>query len=181
MVTMLSGGAAGSDYEWGLAASLNGQEVIHFSFNGHNSACDPKTIFKLDDRALVIADPWLKQAKVHLHKHFPSKSKYVNNLLRRNYYQVKETDAVYAIGTFNSTTLIVNGGTSWATTMYCLIHDKPFYFFHQDHNKWYEKHIDGYHKEIRLPPKPIFNVWTGIGTRDINLNGKLAIDFLFNG
>ena len=180
MVTMLSGGATGADYEWGQAATLNGHEVIHFSFNGHDSQCDPTTVFKISDRELTVADVWLKKAKPYLNRHFPSKSKYVNNLLRRNYYQVKETDAVYAIGTFNPNTLTVNGGTAWATTMYCLIHDKPFYFFHQDHNKWYKKHIDGYHKELWSPPDLNFNVWTGIGTREINLNGKLAIDYLFN-
>lgn len=182
MVTMLSGGALGADYEWGQTAGLNGHEVIHFSFYGHSSDCPTETLFRIKDNDLLIADPWLKQAKDYLKKRYPSKSKYVNNLLRRNYYQVKETDAVYAIGTFNTLSLVVNGGTSWATTMYCLIHDKPFYFFHQDHNKWYEKHINGLHKEIRLPPNPnTHNVWTGIGTREINLNGKLAIDYLFNG
>jgi hypothetical protein len=182
MVTMLSGGAAGADYEWGLAATINGHEVIHFSFNGHDSKCDPSTIYKVSDRELTVADMWLKQAKIHLKRQFPSNSKFVNNLLRRNYYQVKETDAVYAIGTFNPATLTVNGGTAWATSMYCLIHDRPFYFFHQEYNKWYEKNISGLHKEIRIPPRPSdYNVWTGIGTREINLNGKLAIDYLFNG
>lgn len=180
MVTMLSGGADGADYEWGIAATLNDHDVIHFTFDGHKSMCDPSQIFKLSDTDLHAANPWLMKAKNHLRRHYPSKSKYVNNLLRRNYFQVKETDAVYAIGTFNPHSAAVDGGTAWATTMFCLIHDKPFYFFHQDKGKWFEKHIDGYHKEIRIPPKPVTGVWTGIGTRNINLNGKMAIDILLN-
>lgn len=181
MVTMLSGGADGADTEWGEIASLHGHEVIHFSFDGHNTRCKNGQIIRLPYNHLTVADPWLKKAKTYLHRQYPSKSKYVNNLLRRNYYQVKETDAVYAIGTFQPHTNIVDGGTAWATTMYCLIHDKPFYFFHQDRNKWYEMHISGQCQEIRLPPRPETGVWTGIGTREINLNGKLAIDYLFNG
>lgn len=181
MVTMLSGGADGSDYEWGEVASLHGHDVIHFSFFGHSSKCPKSQIVRIEDKDLVVADQWLKKAKTHLNRHFPSKSKFVNNLLRRNYYQVKETDAVYAVGTFQPHTMIVNGGTAWATTMFCLIHDKPFYFFHQGKNRWYEMHISGHCKEIFSPPKPNTGVWTGIGTREINLNGRMAIDCLFNG
>ena len=125
---MLSGGADGADTEWGEIASLHGHEVIHFSFDGHNTRCKNGQIIRLPYNHLTVADPWLKKAKTYLHRQYPSKSKYVNNLLRRNYYQVKETDAVYAIGTFQPHTNIVDGGTAWATTMYCLIHDKPFYF-----------------------------------------------------
>lgn len=180
MVTMLSGGANGADYEWGQAAALHGHDVIHFTFDGHKSLCSPDQIVKLDNKDLNIANPWLLKAKTVLKRNYPSKSKFVNNLLRRNYYQVKETDAVYAVGTFNPISGQVDGGTAWATTMFCLIHDKPFYFFHQDKNKWYEKHINGWQKEIRIPPKPVAGVWTGIGTRDINLDGKLAIDILLN-
>lgn len=181
MVTMLSGGADGADYEWGEIASLHGHDVIHFSFYGHTSKCPASQIVRIADKDLVVADQWLKKAKTHLHRVFPSKSKFVNNLLRRNYYQVRETDAVYAVGTFHPSTFLVDGGTAWATTMFCLIHDKPFYIFHQDRNKWYEMHISGQHKEIPVPPKPTTGVWTGIGTRNINLNGRIAIDYLFNG
>lgn len=181
MVTMLSGGAEGADTEWGEIASLHGHEVIHFSFDNHKTVCPNGQIIRLPYNHLLIADPWLKQAKSHLHRLYPAKSKYVNNLLRRNYYQVKETDAVYAIGTFQSHNYLVDGGTAWATTMYCLIHNKPFYFFHQDRNKWFEMDINGSPIEIRMPPRPEEGVWTGIGTRNINLNGRMAIDYLFNG
>lgn len=180
MVTMLSGGAEGADTEWGEIASLHGHEVLHFSFEGHNIKCKNGQIVSLPYNHLIIADPWLKKAKQYLGRNFPSKSKYVNNLLRRNFYQIKETDAVYAIGTFDRN-MVLNGGTSWAIQMSIIINpDCPRYIFDQDKKKWflYKSNLD--FKQIFKPPTPNSGVWTGIGTRDINLDGKLAIDSIFN-
>ena len=133
----LSGGAAGADVTWGEAAEQAGHLVVHWSFEGH-SAKTKKHIYKLNDEELMEADEHLKQANKFLKRNLPFKKLWLINLLRRNWYQVKYVDALYAVGTLNERAVIyenspgiyykdlectqdrmgVNGGTAWACQMY---------------------------------------------------------------
>lgn len=142
----LSGGALGADTAWGKAASLSGHTVVHWSFKGHKSATT-ENIFVLDDEELSEADPHLKEANKFLKRSLPFRKPWIMNLLRRNWYQVKYIDSLYAVGTLNNLAVIhknppgkfylnqfnrndptrkddyidhmgVDGGTAWACQMY---------------------------------------------------------------
>jgi len=142
----LSGGAPGADVAWGIAAECSGHTAVHWSFKGHKPGTK-ENIFVLDDDELFEADEYLKEANKFLKRSLPFRKPWIMNLLRRNWYQVKYIDSLYAVGTLNESAVIhehgtgkyhlnqfdrhsperkedyvdhmgVNGGTAWACQMY---------------------------------------------------------------
>jgi hypothetical protein len=112
------------------------------------------------------------------------------NKLGRNWYQIKNSDAVFAIvesfytrpDTGNLDMANVSGGTGWAIAYAAEKIDgreRPIYVFNQSDNKWYQyDYIDEIFKEYSGIPKLTKN-FAGIGTRKINEAGKKAIDNLY--
>ena len=95
------------------------------------------------------------------------------DLLSRNWFQVKNSDAIYAIGKFtNEMNLVVDGGTGWAVQM-AIDSRKTVYFFDLNQNKWFVSEQGSTFTEITTPT--LTKNFAGIGTRDINENGKQAI------
>jgi len=170
-----SGGAQGADTLWGDLALNAGHKLIHYIFNGHKSTCPYTKI--LTQQELDFADKFLNYANKTLNRHFPTKSLFVNNLLRRNFYQVRNSTSVYAIARISNG--LVEGGTAWAVQMFI---DKnkgascPCYVYCQTANKWYrwtEEWVEC------VPPRPQ-GAWTGIGSRDLTAQGIAAAQELFN-
>jgi hypothetical protein len=92
-----SGGAIGSDLEWGQKASYNNMTVIHFSFKEHKITANKDDIYILNEDELNEANEPCKMASISIKKYFPPKSEYVKNLLRRNWYQIENADSCYAV------------------------------------------------------------------------------------
>lgn len=180
----LSGGAKGSDAQWGMNAGRTGQSVIHWSYEGHRHHVAEQEVVRLSQEQLMIADPHLSRASKTLKRNWPgSRSLGVLSLLRRNWYQVAWAESVYAVSTINSKGL-VEGGTGWAVQMYLDRMEKvaqfeplPIYVFDQIKKKWFQWKAGW--QEIEMPPKPT-GIWAGIGTRDLNHAGKWAIRNLFD-
>ena len=176
----LSGGAAGADHAWGLMARDQGHDVIHWSFNGHRCA-DNLGVNTLTQAQLNVADSALITASKSIKRRWPSNNNHVNNLLRRNYYQVQWCDRVYAVSklTSDSSQLRISGGTAWAAQMYVdrwyidtTLKECELYLFDQNTNKWMqwlETWIT-----IARPPRP-YGVYAGIGSREITDAGIEAI------
>jgi len=174
----LSGGAEGADILWGKCAKATGFQVIHWSFSGHKSNAEKQDIFYLNDQQLEEADAACLQASKNLKRYFPPKNKFIQNLLRRNYYQVAWSDSVYAISTIQNG--MVMGGTGWAVQMFLDRHDNApcnAYVFCQNECRWYK--WDGLWNTIYEPPTPS-GIWAGVGSRDLKTTGKLAIEVLLN-
>src|SRR5574343_314486 len=95
----LSGGAKGADLQWGMTAGYAGHTVFHFSFANHRSLAPSDEVVVLSHEQLVLADEYLLKANETLKRHFPPKNDFATNLLRRNWYQVRDSDAVYAVST----------------------------------------------------------------------------------
>jgi len=179
----LSGGAKGSDAQWGMNAGRDGQSVIHWSFEGHKHFVAEQEVVRLSQDQLLRADDALKLASKTLKRPWPGKrSLNVKSLLRRNWYQVAWAESVYAVSTINDKGL-VDGGTGWAVQMFldrlaklAEFEPIPLYVFDQIKEQWFQW-IGGW-KPINTPPKPE-GIWAGIGTRDLNDAGKWAIRNLF--
>lgn len=170
-----SGGADGSDITWELEGEKYGVKTIAYSFYNHVQKSKnkrPLTVEELNEGmvAVGIANNTLKRRPLEIM--YP----YVKNLLARNWYQIKNSEAIFAIiakflGTQKK---IVSGGTGWAVQM-AIDNKKPVYVFDQIDNMWnkfnYETNIfDG----IDYIPKLTEN-FAGIGTREIKENGINAI------
>ncbi len=187
-----SGGAPGSDTVFEEECIKKGIPVIAWSFPAHNIKSPNKknlTKEELDEgwEHVIIANKTLKRNIYNL-------SPYVRNLLSRNWFQVKNSDAVFAIGEFdngpnknNFTT--VKGGTGWAIEE-AINNNIPVYFFDQIKGLWFNDGIirdveTGIewtrfmtNKDSELKPK-LTPRFAGIGTREINEVGIMAIKKLF--
>lgn len=169
----LSGGALGSDLQWGMCAGKDGQAVFHYTFTNHRSQAPASEQIILDDKQLKEAEPHVKKASVYLGRNYPKRFP-VYHLIHRNYYQVANSDRVYAVTDFDEDGK-PTGGTAWAIAMYLLKPDSKCecYVYSQKKGSWFS-YKDGTWVTIEEPPKP-HGVWAGIGTRDLKTNGKEAI------
>lgn len=174
MTVMFSGGAAGGDMFWDSIAHRLGHDRVHFSFEGHRTKADPKTVHILDQTQLKAARTFLEEANKTLGRSIPWRTS-IYNLLARNYYQVECTRSVYAIAPIDDSGL-VEGGTAWAVQMYLeRVKDHSFgspgfipaYVFDLRSMSW-KWWVNGWSDGHGVPPCPGRDGdWTGIGSRNI--------------
>jgi hypothetical protein len=92
-----SGGAIGADTAWdniGKEFGLTPEQNKHYYFEGYKTTIGNTPIsINLKNEA----DEKLIAANKTLGRKFPTSKEYVNNLLRRNWWQVKNADAIFAI------------------------------------------------------------------------------------
>jgi hypothetical protein len=162
--------------EWERIGETYGVETIAYSFPNHvQKGKNPKilTVAELNEgwEHVLIADRTLKKNVEGL------SSTYTRSLLCRNWFQVKNADAVFAIGRFD-TFAKVSGGTGWAVQM-AVDNHKPVYVFEQDICLWsIFNYTDGLFAPLFAPLKLTVN-FAGIGTRDINYEGREAIHQIY--
>ncbi len=132
-----SGGAIGADTIFGDCARQIGHGVCHYGFQGMKSewGCYVKLLSSVE---LYQANEPLTQANKTLHRHFPTRAEYVNNLLRRNYYQIKDSRFVYAVAPLNDDNKTVQGGTGWAVQMAVDRMIMIIFLFDLKSNKWHQ-------------------------------------------
>lgn len=156
-----SGGAIGSDTMWGEIGEEYGVVSNHY----YHGTKTPNGNIEITEEQFERGKQHVYKANETLHRR---PDKYMN-LLARNWIQVENSDAVFAIGQLKNN--VVDGGTGWAVQMAIDV-NKPVYVFDQERNKWYTK-VDEDWIEINTPTlTPNF---AGIGTRNINQNGIKAI------
>lgn len=165
-----SGGAIGSDSYWGETGEKYGVVSKHYHAEG---ARTPKGNTPVSRAELQDADEHLKRANETLGRRFPTSNEYVNNLLRRNWQQVKNSDEVFAISTIKNN--LVEGGTGWAVQM-AIDTGKPVHVFDQNTNSWYTYENGSWVKTETPVLTPNF---AGIGTRQISEAGKKAIEEVY--
>jgi hypothetical protein len=160
--------------EWEREGEKYDVKTIAYSFHGHvQEGKNPFILMgkELDEgwEHVLIADKTLKRNVESL------SSTYARSLLARNWFQVKNSSAVYAIAK-SMTARTVEGGTGWAVQM-GIDNQKFVFVFDQKENVWKE-FIWTFHvfAETDVSRDLILTKnFAGIGTRDINENGKEAI------
>jgi hypothetical protein len=152
----LSGGAPGSDQQWGMNAGKAGHVVVHWSFVGHKSTAPVEELSILPQSLLDTADPYCALANKTLKRSWPPRWIGTANLLRRNWFQVCYSSSVYAISNFKlpagvvipiggvlDNKVRVQGGTAWAVQMFIDRHNGEAckcFVFDQDAGYWFEWH-----------------------------------------
>jgi len=188
-----SGGANGADTEWRIIGKEFGVGK-HIDFKVEHLLL-PK--YRLDPvKRATIESSYLKAA-ADLKRRIISfdwdspinRCSYVGGLLRRDFLQVANSDAVFAIGFIiadgdkdtkgyiNKTGHeIVSGGTGYAVQM-AINMNKPVYVFDQNINLWT---VWNYERNCFVGVNPILTKrFAGIGTREITEKGKQAIRHVF--
>ena len=164
-----SGGAIGSDTAWETIGRTFGLiEFNHYFIKGFETPRGNVGMTLTEDMYRKI-DEDLKRANKTLKRFFPTRNAYVNNLLRRNWFQVSNSDAVFAISRIENN--LVSGGTGWAVQMAI---DKriPVYCFCQLAKKWFTYSLGVW----TVTETPVLTEnFAGIGTREIDANGLQAI------
>ena len=182
--TMHSGGASGADTVFQEMAERAGMNVKAHSFRGH--AAGNKRRVEHTPEELKEANEHLKRANKTLKRKFPAGSAYVNNLLRRNYYQIKDVDQVIAVGRIDRFTGQVEGGTAWATQMAIDMGGKRVYVFDMNTNHWnvwdgaqWVDMVDGVGGGSFPSAPSLSDSFAGIGSRNLSDEGKEAIENLY--
>lgn len=163
-----SGGAKGSDSAWDFMGRRYGiDDHRHYWHPGL-----PKPILgniELTDEELE--EGWIKVLLANKTlKRQPDKYK---SLLARNWFQVKNSEAIFAIG--NVIGSEVGGGTGWATQM-AIDAEKPVYAFDQEQNRWFTWKKSMF---IDCDTPTLTQNFAGIGTRKINQQGIAAIENVY--
>lgn len=186
MNVLRSGGAVGADQIFDECARAVSHESLVMSFDGH------KISQKVKGKVVIFSDDDLQEAEIPLLKANKSlkrkipKDQYVKDLLRRNFFQIKTTERVYAVAPLNwDFSHLVKGGTGWAVQMAIDRGIPEIYVFDtgppigdQALCHWYKWHSFGGFRYIDVPPKP-YGSYTGIGTRELTETGEKAIRQLY--
>lgn len=205
---LVSGGAMGADATFSLQALQHDIPVITMSFSGHQvDRFLMRAIATRKDKAVValLTDEELEQGRsvlnrvITLLKRKPLRghNAYIQKLLLRDYWQIKRSSCVYAVGKQNEKqpSLHIDGGTAYACEMfvaskYAQPGPIPLYFFdqRQEHGKWLQAFRRSMGSQVvwrpladgTLPPAPKPGTWfAAIGTRELNPQGYEAIQNLF--
>lgn len=177
--TCHSGGCPGSDMEWERQGEVYGVKTIAYSFHNHVQEGKNPKILTVNE----LAEGWehVKIADRTLKKNVESlESPYMRNLLCRNWFQVKNSDAIFAIIKGFITRETVEGGTGWAVQMAIDV-DKPVFVCtqHPMDNRWFRyMPVVGF-ESLRGDIPVLTENFAGIGTRDLNEYGKWAIQQVY--
>jgi hypothetical protein len=182
-----SGGAVGSDTYWETIGEEFGVKTMAYSYKTNYHQSKNKVEISDEDYKEGIeeinkANKWLNRYGIH---------KYMN-LLARNWAQVKYSDQVFAIGHivrvgeknpkgyYNKGKYdMVDGGTGYAVQ--CAInHGKEIHVYDQIRKKWFRWSYSSLRYIECQSPKISYQNFAGIGTREINPDGILAIREVFN-
>jgi hypothetical protein len=95
-----SGGCPGSDMEWEIQGREYGILTNAYSFKGHTQYGKNPIILNEQElkegfEHVQIAEKGIKRPLSYI-----AQNHYVKNLLSRNWFQVKNSEAIFAIGTF---------------------------------------------------------------------------------
>ena len=153
---------------WENIGHKYGVKTMAYSFAGHMS--DTKNPVILGHDELIKANVALFIANKRMRRSVPPIDNFIGKLLRRNWFQVINSEAIFAIGEF-SHRYVVCGGTGWAVQM-AIDSRKPVHLFELRDKRWYTFYNGRWDKEeIPILTKD----FAGIGTRKINKYGLNAI------
>jgi len=174
--TCYSGGASGSDYIFESESIKHDFKVVAYSFEGHNTKS--ANTFILTPNQIKEGFKHVEIANKILNRNIYNTSSYVKNLISRDWFQVKSSDTIFAIGNLQ-TENTVRGGTGYAVQL-AVDNKKPIYLFEQNDNQWYYYDYESNKFEIYEDVPILTEKFAGIGTREINDNGIKAIKKLLN-
>jgi len=170
-----SGGAEGADMAWELVGAEYGVKTIAYSFKGHTQHGKNQKI--LNEAELIEGFEHVLEANKTTKRNPERTPAYVKKLLSRNWFQVKNSESIYAVGTLLNKSQ-VSGGTGWAVQM-AIDNNKPVYLYEQMQDTWCMFNYD-LKTFVGINYVPILTKnFAGIGTRELNDSGLNAIQKVF--
>jgi hypothetical protein len=173
---LFSGGAAGAEAEFGACAERHGVEEVNFTFEGHQQV-RRRGLRALNHEELQAGDVSLEYVSRLMNRRY-AEGVTIRKVLQTLWYQVNAGQEIYVIGTIlpDST---VRGGTGWGAE-FAKLCNKPLHVFDQDKDAWFR--WDGTEwQPLRAEASPVIthSHFTGTGTRNLQPNGRRAIEQLY--
>jgi hypothetical protein len=173
---LFSGGAQGTEAEFGANAESFGIEEVNFTFNGH-AIIRKRGLRVLNHEELKNGDVSLEYVSKLMNRRYTDNLTF-RKILQSIWYQINNGQEIFVIGEIlNDKT--VKGGTGWGAE-FSKICNKPLQAFDQKRNKWFIWNKLEWIERKKGDEPVISQVhFTGTGTRFLEENGKKAIKELF--
>ena len=171
--TLLSGGARGSENEFGRCSERWGLAEKNFSFDGRPVARD-RGIIILSDDELKLGDIKGRYLQEKMHRNYPDTPLF-RKVLQSIWHQVNTAGQVFVVGQLLPDNT-VKGGTGWAAELARHL-DKPIHVYDQDRKGWFVWQNNAWVAENT--PLITSTRFTGTGSRLLSEHGKQAIVDLF--
>ncbi len=170
---LYSGGAQGSEAEFGQQAERLGVQEVNFTFENHKISRS-RGVRVLTTDELLKGDVSLAYISKLMNRKFNT-GKMFKKVLQSIWHQINFAEEVFVVGHILDD-VTVKGGTGWGAEFSKLC-NKPLHVFDQDQDCWFKWSGDSWKKEKQ--PKIKSKGFAGTGTRFLNANGKKAIKDLF--
>lgn len=134
----------------------------------------------LTPEQLETGRPFAEQAAKNLKRaSLTKRTTFVQNLLLRNWWQVRDAKSVYAVGVIDHDKNIVKGGTGYAVQMFInrgvMTAVSGPWVFDQEVGSWFQWNRSWARwDKVERPPHPS-DKYAGVGTRELNQLGLSAI------
>jgi len=172
---LFSGGAAGAEAEFGACAERHGIEEVNFTFDGHKDV-RTRGIRVLNHEELQSGDVSLAYVSKLMHRRYTD-SPTIRRVLQTLWYQVNHGQEIYVVGVILDDGT-VRGGTGWGAE-FAKLCNKPLYVFDQEKDGWFQWTGDEWKAYGTNAPAIEHPHFTGTGTRQLQENGRRAIEALF--
>jgi hypothetical protein len=172
---LFSGAAAGAEAEFGACAERHGIEEVNFTFDGHKDVRS-RGIRVLNHEELLAGDVSLEYVSKLMHRRY-TEGPTIRKVLQTLWYQVNNGQEIYVIGVILEDGT-VRGGTGWGAE-FAKLCNKPLYVFDQEKDGWFEWTGSDWKAHGQSAPTITHPHFTGTGTRQLQDNGKQAIEDLF--
>jgi len=170
---LYSGGAQGSESEFGKLAEKFGVQEVNFTFDKHK-------IFRSRGVRVLTSDELLKGdvSLAYLSKLMNRKyntGPMFKKVLQSIWHQINNAEEVFVVGTILDDNT-VKGGTGWGAEFSKLC-NKSLHVYDQEQHAWFKWNKESWGHEKQ--PKIRHKSFAGTGTRFLNSKGKKAIKELF--
>ncbi len=171
--TLLSGGAAGAEAEFGACAERWGLAEITFSFPGREVS-RRRGLVELSDAQLAKGDVSRAYLTAQMNRTYSDDASF-RKILQSLWHQVSTAGAVFVIGSIQEDDT-VRGGTGWAAQL-ARRWKKPLFVFDQEREQW----LTWSGTEWREDDAPLIDTprFAGTGTMHLTDSGRRAIQDLF--
>src|SRR5690606_27927586 len=133
-VILFSGGAQGSEAEFGAAAERYGIEEVNFSFDGHKPV-RTRGLRVLNHEELHAGEVSLAYVSRLMNRRYPDTPTF-RKILQSIWYQINSGQEIYVIGNILEDKH-VRGGTGWGAE-FAKLCNKPLFVFDQAQGAWFQ-------------------------------------------
>ena len=173
---LFSGGAAGAEAEFGSNAERHGIEEVNFTFEGHQQVRQ-RGLRALNHEELQAGDVSLEYVSRLMNRRY-AEGVTIRKILQTLWYQVNSGQEIYVIGTILPDNT-VRGGTGWGAE-FAKLCNKALHVFDQDKDAWFRWSGSAWEQlDANASPIVTHPHFAGTGTRNLQPNGRQAIEQLF--